>query len=135
MKTYLIRFGVAALAVTCAFAILLLVATRSDAIVDPPPVDHSDPDLVRSYIAMPCDGLDELYSFLYEGMVFSLDAYKECLDKAANDPDFRYGYLKCYYVKLQWDLLDSHASSIEKAWNLMCDDHGVRKNPEYYIDF
>jgi hypothetical protein len=99
------------------------------------PVDKSDPNLVRSYIGMPCDGLDEIYSFLYDGMVHTFSHYKSCLEKAESDPDFKYGYLKCYYMKMEWDLLDKHASSIEKAWNLMCDDSGYRKNPEYEIDF
>jgi hypothetical protein len=99
------------------------------------PVDRSDPDLVREYIAMPCEGLDELYSFLYDGMVHMTAHYKDCLERAKNDPDFEYGYLKCYYVKLEWDLLDRHASSIERSWELMCDDWGNRKEREYNIDF
>jgi hypothetical protein len=107
----------------------------ASAIVDPPPDDHSDPALVRAYIGMPCDGLDEIYSFVYDGMVHTFNHYKDCLERAESDPDFKYGHLKCYYMKMEWDLLDKHASSIEKAWNLMCDDSGVRKNPEYEIDF
>jgi hypothetical protein len=107
----------------------------ASAIVDPPRDDHSDPNLVRAYLGMPCDGLDEIYSFLYDGMVHTFKHYKDCLERAESDSDFKYGHLKCYYMKLEWDLLDKHASSIEKAWNLMCDDSGVRKNPEYEIDF
>jgi hypothetical protein len=99
------------------------------------PVDRSDHDLVRQYLAMPCDGLDEIYSFLYDGMVHMTAHYKDCLERADSDPNFKYGYLKCYYVRMEWDMLDKHASSIEKAWNLMCDDWGERKNPEYDIDF
>jgi hypothetical protein len=115
--------------------IMMIMAAAAGAIVDPPPDDHSDPNLVRAYIGMPCDGLDEIYSFLYDGMVHTFNHYKSCLERAESDSDFKYGHLKCYYMKMEWDLLDKHASSIEKAWNLMCDDSGVRKNPEYEIDF
>jgi hypothetical protein len=114
---------------------ILSMAVVAGAIVDPPRDDHSDPNLVRAYLGMPCDGLDEIYTFLYDGMVHTFNHYKSCLERAESDSDFKYGHLKCYYMKMEWDLLDKHASSIEKAWNLMCDDSGVRKNPEYEIDF
>ena len=97
-------------------------------------VDRSDPELVREYISMPCDGLDKLYVYLYDEMVHLTNHYKACLANAdaGDDP---YGYLVCYYDKLEWDLIYSHAVSVEKAFHLMCDDWGERKNPEYEIEF
>jgi hypothetical protein len=120
---------------TIVIAIILLMVAVAASSKPGNPVDHSDPTLVRQYLGMPCDGLDEIYSFLYDGMVHVFSHYKDCLERADSDPDFKYGHLKCYYMKIEWDLLDKHASSIERAWELMCDDSGVRKNPEYEIDF
>jgi hypothetical protein len=113
--------------------ILLMVAVAAGA-KPGNPVDESDPNLVRKYIAMPCDGLDKLYDYLYNEMVHLTAHYKECVDWAANSDD-PYAYLVCYYDKLEWELIFSHAKSVEKSYHLMCDDWGERKNPEYNIDF
>ena len=115
--------------------IVILIMAMSAMAKPGNPKDMSDPELVRKYIAMPCDGLDSLYAFLYQELVHLTSHYKACLNAANNQPDVEYGHLMCYYVKLEWDLMFSHAESVEKAWNLMCNDWGERKHPEYNIDF
>lgn len=112
-------------------AILLLMLTVAAGAKPGNPEDRSNPDLVREYIAMPCNGLDSVYSKLYDEMVHLTAHYKVCMESAVTPTD----YIMCYYRKLQWDLIDEHAASIEKAWNLMCNDWGERKHPEYEIDF
>ena len=114
-------------------AIILLMAAAVGAKPGNEP-DRSDPELVREYIAMPCDGLDKLYQYLYQEMVHLTNHYKACLNNAdaSDDP---YAYLVCYYDKLEWDLIYSHAMSVTKAYNLMCNDWGERTNPEYEIEF
>jgi hypothetical protein len=106
------------------------IGARTDA-----PLDYSDPALVKEYIVMPCDGLDILYSFLYQETVHLTNHYKLCVAATDNNPNIKYGNLMCFYVKLQWELMYKHAVSVEKAWQLMCTDTGDRKNPEYKIDF
>ena len=40
-----------------------------------------------------------------------------------------------YLQPLGWEFMFDHVHSSEKAWQLMCDEDGQRKNPEYEIHF
>jgi len=113
---------------------ILTWALSAGAIVDPVPEDKSDPELVREYIGMPCEGLDKLYAYLYSELIHLTNHYKACIDRAENGDD-PFLHLVCYYEKLEWELIYSHAVSVEKAYNLMCNDWGERKEREYEIDF
>jgi hypothetical protein len=117
-----------------ALAACLLIATSAMGRTDTPK-DESKPELVKMYIFFPCDALDKSYEFQYDQLTHLTGHLISC-HKAANDnPDYQYGKLMCLYVEMQWQLMYDHAKSVEKAWNLMCDDHGNPLNPEYEVDF
>ncbi len=107
----------------------------ASAIVDPPPVDESKPELVKLYLFMPCDALVDSYEFQYNQLKHVLEHLKQCHAAATGAPNYKYGKLMCLYVKMQWEYLYDHAKSVEKAYNLMCNESGDPKNRQYEIDF
>lgn len=148
------RLAACALGLACVIAILFLVTFQSrgtdfdgewrrDQLTCEEPVsariddteDFSDPDLVKGYFGMPCDALAQSYEFQYNELTHITGRLLACHKAAAENPDYIYGELMCAYIQIQWNLMWTHAKSVEKAWQIMCDDNGVRKYPEYEIDF
>jgi hypothetical protein len=115
-------------------ATILIWAMSVGARIDDP-VDESKPELVKMYVFFPCDALDESYDFQYEQLTHLTGHLISCHKEANDNPDFKYGKLMCLYVEMQWQLMYDHAKSVEKAWQLTCDDHGRPLNPQYEVDF
>lgn len=107
----------------------------ASAIVEPPPEDESKPELVKLYLFMPCETLEVSYAFQYQQLEHLIDHLERCNKASEDNPDYEYGPLMCLYVKMQWQYMYDHISSVEKAYQLMCDDVGYPKNPQYEIDF
>jgi hypothetical protein len=99
------------------------------------PKDESKPGLVKMYLLYPCDALDQSYDFQYEQLTHLTGHLIACLNTVKDNPDQKYGRLMCLYVEMQWQLMYDHAKSVEKAWNLMCDDDGNPLNPQFEVDF
>jgi hypothetical protein len=116
-------------------AVILIMALSASAIVDPPPEDESKPELVKKYIFMPCEALEESYEFQYHQLEHLIEHIKQCKIATDANPDYKYGPLMCLYVRMQWQYMYDHAKSVEKAYNLMCDNSGEPKNRQYEIDF
>jgi hypothetical protein len=115
-------------------ATILIWAMSVGARIDTPE-DESKPALVQMYIFFPCDALDKSYEFQYKELTHLTGHLISCHKEANDKPASEYGKLMCLYVEMQWQLMYDHAKSVEKAWNLMCDDYGNPLNPEYEIDF
>jgi hypothetical protein len=113
---------------------ILLWAVSLGARIDNPE-DESKPALVKMYIFFPCDALDKSYEFQYKQLTHLTGHLISCHKAADDNPNYQYGKLMCLYVEMQWQLMYDHAKSVEKAWNLMCDDNGYPLNPEYEVDF
>jgi hypothetical protein len=99
------------------------------------PVDESDTELVKSYIHFPCDALEESYEFQYDRLMHLTGHLVACHREAKEPNDYKYPWLMCMYVEIEWKLVYSHSKSVEKAWYLMCDSEGQRRQPEYEIEF
>jgi hypothetical protein len=112
----------------------LLFATSAGARVAEPK-DESDPALVKTYIHFPCDALEESYEFQYDRLMHLTGHLVACHREAGEPSDYKYPKLMCMYVEMEWELLYTHSMSVKKAWELMCDEDGQRKQPEYEIEF
>jgi hypothetical protein len=99
------------------------------------PVDESDPALVKMYIHFPCDALEESYEFQYKRLVHITGHIVACHREAKELNDYKYPRLMCLHVELEWKRLYTHSVSVMKAWDLMCDEDGQRRQPEYEINF
>jgi hypothetical protein len=99
------------------------------------PKDESKPELVKAYVLFPCEALDVSYAFQYKQLTHLTGHLVACHKAASNNPDYKYGKLMCLYVEMQWQLMYDHAKSVEKAWNLMCDENGEPLNPQFEVDF
>ena len=114
---------------------ILTWALSVGAIVDPVPEDESKPELVKRYIFMSCDLLDDSYTFQFNQLEHVFDHLKKCKALAAASPEYTYGPVMCLYIHMQWQFLMDHLKSVEKAYNLTCDDWGEKKERQYEIDF
>jgi hypothetical protein len=116
--------------------ILLLWGAGAGAIVDPPPPDESIPELVKEYMFLPCEALEYSYDFMYNDLWGITEGLVQCdAARDSEDNDDKYFALRCIYLRQHWQLRYDHIKSVEKAWQLMCDDDGQRKKREYEIDF
>jgi hypothetical protein len=97
--------------------------------------DYSKPELVKQYLFMPCDLLERSYDFQYRELVHLTNHLQECNKAAEMNTDDKYAKVMCLYIGIQWQLMFEHAKSVEKAWELVCNDDGTKKNPEYEIQF
>jgi hypothetical protein len=110
----------------------LVLSTSTTARIDTP-TNESDPDLVNLYLGFTCEALDLSYQFQYEEMIHIAERLHSCHEAADASPDFKYGRLLCMYVQIQWEVMNTHSKSVERAWEIMCDEDGQQKNPEYRI--
>jgi hypothetical protein len=118
-------------------ASLLFLSTVAHA--NPPGADESVEVLVRNYIHLPCEALVYSYRWMRRDLIQITNAYQMCLSKqdtstdpnVINDPWFG---LQCVYINHHWQFRYDHIMSVEKAWQLMCNDNG-RKERQYEIDF
>jgi hypothetical protein len=125
------RVAAYALGLACVLAILFLVAFRARTDT---PVDEVDPNLVTLYLGFPCEALADSYSFQYKEMIHLTERIQYCEEAKENSPDYKYGKLMCFYVQMQWDLMNRHSMAVDRARELMC-EAGELKNPQYEIDF
>lgn len=118
------------------FALLACLMLATPALARPDtPKDESNPKLVRMYIGFPCEALDLSYTFQSSELEHLSNHLNDCYELAEKHSDFKYGKLMCMYIKLQWNGMHTHSKSVEKAYDIMCDDGGQRKEPEYEIHF
>jgi hypothetical protein len=110
----------------------LILTSAAEARIDTPK-DESKPELVKIYIFFPCDALQDSYEFMYSELTHHTERLIMCHNLYENS-DYKYGKLMCKFVEMQWQNMYDHMKSVEKAYNLMCDEVG-RKNPEYEIHF
>lgn len=117
-----------------ALLIFILITTSTGAKIDDP-IDHSKPELVKRYLTMSCDLLAHSFRFQNKELLHLSKRLDSCYDANEKYPEYAYGPVMCLYVKMQRQLMADHRYSVEKAFNLMCNDNGYRKNPEHDIDF
>jgi hypothetical protein len=98
-------------------------------------VDESKPELVKRYMFMNCELLEASYEFQYIELEHLYEHLTDCHEVAELHPEYAYGEVMCLYVQMQWEYVYDHIKSVEKAWRLMCDEDGTRKNPVYEIEF
>ena len=119
-------------AATLAFVVTLL-ASPADARLDTP-VDESIPGLVKRYMFLPCDALKATAIFQYAMLQHEYRHLEECR-ALVKTVDYKYAQLMCLYVEMKWQFVYDHLASVQVAGELMCEDDGTRKNPEYEIHF
>lgn len=112
----------------------LFIATSVGARLDDVPPDESIPELVDSYIRLPCDAMFQSHTFQNIEIKHIKDRYKKC-QKWIGEHTLKYGNLMCVYVEMQRFYIHTHIMSLEKAIELMCNEDGSRKNPLYNIEF
>ncbi len=106
---------------------------------NPPGEDESVHELVMNYIHLPCEALEYSYKWMYRDLMRITKAYVICLSKqdTSTDPtvkDDPWFGLQCVYINHHWDWRYGHIQSVQKAWQIMCDQDG-RKEKQYEIDF
>jgi hypothetical protein len=112
-------------------AILFLVAFQSKG-ADTPDND-SIPELVEVYVTMPCGFLHDSTRFLGVEVEHIAKRYVKCQAWVA-EHEVEYGAYLCGYVELERQFAYEHLKSVEKAYDIMCED-GTKKNPEFEIHF
>ena len=112
----------------------LSMATSAGARIDDVPLDESIPELVDSYIHLPCDAMFQSHTFQKIEIKHINDRYEKC-QKWIGEHTLKYGNLMCAYVEMQRFYLHTHIMSLKKATGLMCNEDGSRKNPLYNIEF
>ena len=127
------RLAPAALGLVCVLAVLFLVAFRSKGDLDTPK-DESKPELVQLYMVFPCDALVDSATFIYNELKQHTERLVKCHEHFDNS-DYKYKKLVCLYIQMDWQNMYDHLMSIKKAHDLMCEDDGTRKNPQYEIYF
>ena len=98
------------------------------------PLDESVPEVVKLYILLPCEAMVYSYKF-QEVEIAHIETRKVKCETWVGENEVKYGPLLCMYVEMQRQFIYSHIKSLEKAYELICDDAGHRKNPQYNIDF
>ena len=116
-----------------AFVACLLIAVSAGANPDTP-VDESIPELVAEYVTMPCDFLHFSSIFLDVELEHIVRRHAKC-QKIVGESELKYGTFLCGYVELQRQFVYGHIKSVEKAYALVCHAGGIRKNPQFDIDF
>jgi hypothetical protein len=111
----------------------LFITTSAGARIDDP-IDESKPELVKMYLFFPCDALEDSYEFMYNELTHHTERLVRC-HALYDESDYKYSNLMCKYVEMQWQNMYDHMKSVEKAYHIMCNDWGERKDPEYEIDF
>lgn len=116
-----------------AIVFFFLLATTAPA--NPPGKDYSDPELVNMYIWLACDALEYSYTAMRADLNTLSKRYIKCIAIQDNDDLKNHWYgLTCVFHKQTFDFRYTHIKSVEKAWNLMCNDDG-QKEEQYEIDF
>jgi len=131
MKDLAVRLGVIAMALLCSIIILLCAAEKADA---KPEVDDSVPSLVNQYLTMPCDAMEDSYTFMYDRIQKTTNEYKACI-ALSKTSKYKYPGLMCLWIEQDFQFRYEHMKSLEKAYILMCGEDGQRIEEEVPIDF
>jgi hypothetical protein len=131
MRDIGVRIGIVLLAVLCSAFLLLCVSVQARPDDEP---DDWDSSLVERYLTMPCDAMSSSYEFMYDRIQRTSAELEACYAMAENSKA-KYPGLNCLWIKQDFDFRYVHMKSLERAYDVMCDEDGQRKEPEIEISF